>query len=53
MKLDNNILVTINGGAFKFTATMLNAMSRMGSLLFGIGQSIGSFVRSKMTKRYC
>ena len=53
MKLKNNELINITGGAIKLTAALLNAMSRAASLILGVGQRIGSYVRSRISGKYC
>ncbi len=51
MKLDNEILIKINGGGI--TATWLNAFARVISTVIEVGRMIGSSFRRISTKNYC
>ena len=49
--LQNNELYSIKGGAFNYT--MLNAIARIASTMYSIGQAVGSAVRRITSKKYC
>lgn len=51
MKLENNILIDINGGGI--TAAYLNAASRAVNTILDLGRTVGSAIRSIFSKRYC
>lgn len=53
MSLNNTELLKITGGAFNFSASMFNAISRTVDTIFQIGRSIGSSIRMIMSKRIC
>ena len=50
-QLKKEELKEIRGGAF--TASLLNAISRAGSLILELGRSVGSSVRRFMTNSLC
>ena len=50
-RLDKIELYSIKGGAFNYGT--INAIARIASTLFSIGQALGSAVRRATTKRYC
>ncbi len=53
MNLTNQELIAISGGAFNFSASMFNAISRGIETIFNIGRSIGSSIRMIFSKRIC
>lgn len=50
-RLEKNELLIINGGGF--SAALLNAISRAGSLILELGRSVGSSIRRFMTNTIC
>ena len=49
-KLNNQELTKIKGG---FSSAMLNAILRGASLLYNMGQAVGSAIRRSLTRNYC
>ncbi len=49
-KLNSNDMKKVRGG---FSSSMLNALLRGASLLYNMGQSIGSAIRRSLTRNYC
>ena len=49
-KLNSNEMRKIKGG---FSSSMLNALLRGASLLYNMGQAIGSSIRRSLTRNYC
>ena len=50
MNLKNNELLQISGGS---TATMINALTRAGTLLLDLGRTIGTSINMIRTGRRC
>ena len=50
-KINKKEMYSIKGGAFNYT--MLNAIARVASTMFTIGQAIGSAVRRMTSNKYC
>ena len=46
-------LQKIKGGAAAFTSAMLNALMRTVSVMFSIGQAVGSAIRRSINSNYC
>jgi len=46
-------LKNIYGGAFNFTTTFFNSISRYITTIKSVGESIGSSIRRIFSKRYC
>ena len=53
INLTNEELMTIDGGASGFTATLLNAISRAITTVQGIGRSLGSSIRRIYSGSVC
>lgn len=53
MILKDYELLEIKGGAINVTGTLLNAVTRMFSVLLELGRSIGSAIVRHKTKNYC
>lgn len=51
-KLKKEELESIKGGA-GFSSTMLNAVMRTVSVMFSLGQAVGSAIRRTINKNYC
>lgn len=51
-KLKKEEMLTIKGGA-GLTSAMLNALMRTVSVMFSIGQAVGSAIRRATGKNYC
>lgn len=51
MKLENNELIKINGGAIN--ATWLNSLARLISIAIEVGRMIGTSFRRITGKNYC
>ncbi|MCI6266275.1 MAG: hypothetical protein MR598_05455 [Erysipelotrichaceae bacterium] len=51
-KLKKEEMFTIKGGA-GFSSAMLNAMMRTVSVMFSIGQAVGSAIRRAVNGSYC
>lgn len=51
MKLTTLELNSINGGGL--SATMINAIARGASVIYNVGQALGSALRRFFTKSYC
>ena len=51
-KLRKEEMFKIKGGA-DFTSAMLNALMRTVSVMFSIGQAVGSAIRRVSGKNYC
>ena len=51
-KLRNEEMKKIKGGA-GITSQMLNAIVKTVSIIFAIGQAVGSAIRRTTTKNYC
>ena len=51
MRLSKNDLLNIKGGTL--SSTMINALAKGASLLFEIGQAVGSAIRRLITKTTC
>ena len=52
-KLNKEQLVKIKGGAAGLTSSMLNALVRTVSVMFSVGQAVGSAIRRATSKNYC
>ena len=48
-----NELKRIYGGAFNFTTTFFNSISRYITTVKSVAESIGSSIRRILSKRYC
>ncbi len=44
-------MYSINGGAINYT--LLNALARLGAMIYQAGQAIGSAVRRMTSNNYC
>ena len=53
MALTNKELFAIKGGAFTFSATYFNAISRFMTTIIKLGQLAGSSLRRAITRSYC
>lgn len=51
-KLKKEELLEVKGGA-GFSSTLLNAMMRTVSVMFSIGQAVGSAIRRAVNGSYC
>ncbi|MBR5662570.1 MAG: bacteriocin [Bacilli bacterium] len=51
--MSDNELKTIYGGAFNFTVTFFNAISRYIMTVKGLGETIGSSIRRIFKKSIC
>ena len=52
-KLNKEQLLKIKGGATGLTSSMLNALVRTVSVMFSVGQAVGSAIRRATSKNYC
>ncbi len=52
LELKKEELFEVKGGA-GFTSAMLNAMMRTVSVMFSIGQAVGSAIRRSLNGKYC
>ena len=53
INLDNNKLKEIKGGASGVSSAVLNALMRTVSVMFTLGQAVGSAIRRVSQKNYC
>ncbi len=53
MQLNKAELLQIKGGSITITATLINALARGISVLFELGQAVGSSIRRAITKTTC
>lgn len=53
MEINNSELILISGGAFSWSASMLNAISRGIETVFNIGRSIGTSIRMIFSRKVC
>lgn len=51
-KLNDQELVVVKGGA-GFSSAMLNALMRTVSVMFNIGQAVGTAIRRATGRNYC
>lgn len=51
--LENNKLKEIYGGAAGISSAVLNALMRTVSVMFSVGQAVGSAIRRVSSKNYC
>lgn len=51
--LENKELRKINGGASGISSAVLNALMRTVSVMFTLGQAVGSAIRRVSGKNYC
>ena len=51
--MEETNLKNIYGGAFSFTTTFFNSISRYITTIKSVGESIGSSIRRLLSKRYC
>ncbi len=49
-KLNNTEMLQIKGG---FSSSLLNALLRGATLLYNMGQALGSAIRRATTRNYC
>lgn len=49
----NEELNAISGGAFKFTASIFNALSRTINTILDMGRTVGTSIRMYVTKKRC
>lgn len=52
-KLLNNEMKQIKGGASGMSSAVLNALMRTVSVMFSLGQAVGSAIRRVSGKNYC
>lgn len=52
-QLKTKEMINITGGAAGFSSAMLNAMMRTVSVMFSIGQAVGSAIRRATAGKYC
>lgn len=52
MKLDNNELINISGGV-NLTAAYLNAASRAVNTILDLGRTVGTAIRSAVSRKWC
>lgn len=52
-QLINKEMKEIKGGASGLTSAMLNALMRTVSVMFTVGQAVGSAIRRATGKNYC
>ena len=52
-KLINKELQEVKGGATGFSSAILNALMRTVSVMFSLGQAVGSAIRRTNGKNYC
>ena len=52
-KINNEKLKNINGGASGVSSAVRNALMRTVSVMFSIGQAVGSAIRRVSGKNYC
>lgn len=52
-KLFNNEMEQIKGGASGMSSAVLNALMRTVSVMFSLGQAVGSAIRRVTGKNYC
>ena len=52
-KLKKQEMISIKGGATSINSAVLNAMMRTISVMFSMGQAIGSAVRRAVKGSYC
>ena len=46
-------LICVKGGAAGFSSALLNAMMRTVSVMFSVGQAVGSAIRRAINGNYC
>lgn len=46
-------LLLVYGGAAKISGTLLNSIARLGKLLYGVGQALGSSIRRIKARKFC
>lgn len=51
--MNNNELNQVYGGAFNFTTTFFNSISRYITTIKGLGESIGSSIRRLLSRNFC
>jgi len=51
--LNNNELADISGGAIRITAALINATSRVVSVILDLGRSLGTSVRMIVSRMHC
>ena len=51
--LSKEELICVKGGAVDFSSALLNAMMRTVSVMFSVGQAVGSAIRRAVNKNYC
>jgi len=51
-KLEKNEMLNIHGGA-NLSSAVLNALMRTVSVMFSLGQAVGSAIRRTVGKNYC
>lgn len=51
--LQKQELLQVTGGAFKITASFVNAIARLGSTIMDIGRSVGSAIRRASGGKMC
>lgn len=53
MKLNNEELVKIYGGAITMNSTLLNSIARIVTTLLDLGRSVGAAIARYRSKNYC
>lgn len=53
MQMNNSELILVTGGAFSWSASMVNAISRGIETIFNIGRSIGTSIRMIASRKIC
>lgn len=53
MKLNNEELITVKGGASNLSGTLINSILRVCSFVFDLGKSVGSGIRYKISGYKC
>ena len=46
-------MISVKGGAIDFSSALLNAMMRTVSVMFSMGQAVGSAIRRAINGNYC
>lgn len=53
IKIKENELYEINGGAINWSGTFINAITSAGKFVYSIGQALGSSLRRIVGGNYC
>ncbi len=51
--LEQKELLLVYGGATRISGTLINSIARLGKLLYGVGQGLGSSIRRIKSRKLC